>query len=197
MISRGSLIFVPSCSQSTHFPQKIWFRFCLHPAISFYWLDVFHFVQFCVIQHDGNRRSGVNGKFLFHVVYLQFDTVMVAIVRQYFVDLCYPADFLGFTFLFVFFWGPIVPIVYFSWVALRFSAAYPCKVSYFLAIVAFYRFWRTVVFGCPVCCLQNTQSFLFGVFPCSRCCLVWIFWIGSCFILLVFCQCGRFLCRRS
>ena len=37
-----------------------------------------------------------------------------------------------------------------------FRAAYPCKVPYFLAVVAFYRFSRTVVLGCPV--LPSAES---------------------------------------
>ena len=127
---------------------------------------------------------------LFHIVYLRYNTVMIVNIRQYFVDLCYPTDFPGVPFLFVFFRGQIFQIVCFSWIAMRFAAAYPCEESYFLAIVVFYCFCRPVVFGCPVLLpIESTIvcCWCFQLLPVLSC-LDFLDWFL--FYFFVFCQCG-------
>ena len=87
-------------------------------------------------------------KFWFsHLFY--FNTVVGIVVRHYFVYLCDLKYSFAFAIFVVFFGGHIFQVLD-SFCFVWFRAAYPSEMPYFLAIIAFYRFSRTVVLGCPV-----------------------------------------------
>ena len=151
-------------------------------------MDIFWVVQCVVVRHNGDRRSGIDDELLVFSVYFYFDTVVVVIVRYYFVDSCDLEYFFGFA-VFVFFFGGHIFQVVDSFCFVWFRAAYPGEVFCSLTVVAFYRFRRAVMLGCPILLpAESTVVFL----------LFWLFSVLLCldflnrflFYFFVFRQCG-------
>ena len=182
VISNGNLVYLPLYSVSTHtFPRNV-ISFLFTPwYLSFNgWI----FSGLYSVGLFGIMVTGepINNKLLIFSVYFYFDAIVVVVVRCYFVDWCDLEYLFGFT-VFIFFFGGHIFQVVDSFCFVWFCAAYPGEVSCFLAVVAFYRFRRAVVLGCPIL-LSAESAVVFFCFGCSRYCFVWIFWIGSCFISL-------------